>query len=169
MIVNFMAWSAWQKYKKNEIFFHQRTTILSLLYTIFPSSVIPSITTVYVEDLTYDEQTIYEMIAGRMLEAFSPKCIKDATTITLTCADTIFEAKGSVVKQAGWLAVFNEQEEKDDDVGNLPEVTQGESLPMIQSEVLEKHTKPHPCPATLETGKKKYQISRRMHWQLYSP
>jgi len=145
------------------------TTILSLLYTIFPSSVTPSITTVYVEDLTYDEQTIYEMIAGRMLEAFSPKCIKDATTITLTCADTIFEAKGSVVKQAGWLAVFNEQEEKDDDVGNLPEVTQGESLPMIQSEVLEKHTKPNPCPATLETGKKKYQISRRMHWQLYSP
>jgi DNA topoisomerase-3 len=97
------------------------------------------------KDLSGDEQTIYEMIAGRMLEAFSKKCVKDATTIVCACADTLFETKGSVIKQAGWRAVFDEKEETDEnEAGNLPEVSQGETLPVIHSELLEKQTKPKP-------------------------
>jgi DNA topoisomerase-3 len=97
------------------------------------------------KELSADEQTIYEMIAGRMLEAFSKKCVKDATTITCVCANTLFEAKGAVIKQAGWRAVFGEKEEMgEDETGNLPEVLQGETLPIIQSEILEKQTKPKP-------------------------
>ncbi|GHT45047.1 DNA topoisomerase [Bacteroidia bacterium] len=95
------------------------------------------------KDLSCEEQTIYEMVAGRMLEAFSKKCVKDATTIILMCSDTVFEAKGAVIKQAGWRAVFNEKEETDED-GALPEVTQGETLPILKSELLEKQTKPKP-------------------------
>ncbi|GHT11737.1 DNA topoisomerase [Bacteroidia bacterium] len=95
------------------------------------------------KDLSGEEQTIYEMVAGRMLEAFSKKCVKDATTIVCICADTLFEAKGAVIKQAGWRAVFNEKEETDED-GALPEVTQGETLPILKSELLEKQTKPKP-------------------------
>ncbi|GHV05627.1 DNA topoisomerase [Bacteroidia bacterium] len=93
--------------------------------------------------LSNEEQTIYEMVAGRMLEAFSKKCVKDATTIVCVCADTVFEAKGAVIKQAGWRAVFNEKEETDED-GALPEVSQGETLPILKSELLEKQTKPKP-------------------------
>jgi DNA topoisomerase-3 len=48
-----------------------------------------------------------------------------------------------VIKQAGWRGVFNEKEETDED-GNLPEVSQGETLPILQSEILEKQTKPKP-------------------------
>jgi DNA topoisomerase-3 len=97
------------------------------------------------KELETDEKTIYEMIAGRMLEAFSKKCVKDVTTIVLTCTDTLFEAKGAVVKQAGWRAVFGEKEESDEDeTGNLPEMSKGDSLPIIQSELLEKQTKPKP-------------------------
>ena len=67
------------------------------------------------------------MIAGRMLEAFPKKCVKDATTIVCTCTDIPFEVKGSVINQAGWRAVFGEKEEAgEDEAGNLPEVTQGE-------------------------------------------
>ncbi len=95
------------------------------------------------QNLTVEEQTIYEMVAGRMLETFSKKCVKSATTIICICADTLFEAKGSVIKQAGWQAVFNEKEETDED-GNLPEIRQGETLPILQSELLEKQTKPKP-------------------------
>jgi integrase len=95
------------------------------------------------KELSADEQTIYEMVAGRMLEAFSKKCVKDATTIICVCGDTLFEAKGAVIKQAGWRAVFNEKEETDED-GALPEVTQGETLPILKSELLEKQTKPKP-------------------------
>ncbi|GHT02913.1 DNA topoisomerase [Bacteroidia bacterium] len=95
------------------------------------------------KDLSGEEQTIYEMVASRMLEAFSKKCVKDATTIVCVCGDTLFEAKGAVIKQAGWRAVFNEKEETDED-GTLPEVMQGETLPILKSELLEKQTKPKP-------------------------
>jgi DNA topoisomerase-3 len=95
------------------------------------------------KELANDEQTIYEMVAGRMLEAFSKRCVKDVTTIVLTCAGTLFEAKGSIVKQAGWRAVFNEKEENDED-GVLPVMQQGDTLPVIHSELLEKQTKPKP-------------------------
>jgi DNA topoisomerase-3 len=95
--------------------------------------------------LETDEKTIYEMIAGRMLEAFSKKCVKDITSVVLSSAGTLFEAKGAVIKQAGWRAVFNEKEENgEDDTGNLPGVSQGETLPVIQSELLERQTKPKP-------------------------
>jgi DNA topoisomerase-3 len=95
--------------------------------------------------LSGDEQTVYEMIAGRMLEAFSKKCVKDATTILLANGDTVFEAKGSIIKQAGWRTVFGEQEETgEDETGALPEIAEGETLPVIQSELLEKQTKPKP-------------------------
>ena len=96
------------------------------------------------KDISGDDKTIYEMVAGRMLEAFSQKCVKDATTITLTCGDTVFETKGSTIKQAGWRAVFNEKEEKDDEESNLPNLAEGEQLPVIHSEVMEKQTKPKP-------------------------
>jgi DNA topoisomerase-3 len=97
------------------------------------------------KDLSGDEQIVYDMIAGRMLEAFSMKCIKDATTILLVNSNTVFETKGSVIKQAGWRAVFNEKEETDEDeTGNLPEVVKDETLPILKSELLEKQTKPKP-------------------------
>ena len=93
------------------------------------------------KDLPTDEQTIYDRIAGRMLEAFSKKCEKNVTTVVLTCAGVLFEAKDSVMKQAGWRAVFNEKEENDEE-GVLPAMQQGEILPILQSELLEKQTKP---------------------------
>lgn len=96
------------------------------------------------KDISGDDKTIYEMVAGRMLEAFSQKCVKDATTISLTCGDAVFETKGSTVKQAGWRAVFNDKEEKDDEESNLPNLSEGEQLPVLQAEVLEKQTKPKP-------------------------
>ena len=34
------------------------------------------------------------MIAGRMVEAFSEKCVKDVTTVTAECAGVEFTVKG---------------------------------------------------------------------------
>ena len=95
------------------------------------------------KELSPDENMIYEMIAGRMLEAFSKKCVKEVTTIDCECSGAVFEAKGSVIKQSGWWAVFGEKDESDEDC-NLPEIKQGETLPILKSELLEKQTKPKP-------------------------
>ena len=50
--------------------------------------------------------TIYDMIVGRMLEAFSEKCIKDVTHITADCCGITFTVKGSVIKKEGWRYIY---------------------------------------------------------------
>lgn len=90
-----------------------------------------------------DEQAIYELIAGRMLEAFSEKCVKDVTSVTLECAGALFTVKGSVTKSAGWRAVFGEKEDGEDNTA-LPVMQDGNSLPLSGIELLEKQTKPKP-------------------------
>ena len=90
-----------------------------------------------------DEQAIYDLIAGRMLEAFSEKCVKDVTSVTLECAGSLFTVKGSVIKSAGWRAVFGEKEDGEDNTA-LPVMQDGNSLPLSGIELLEKQTKPKP-------------------------
>ena len=46
-------------------------------------------------ELSKDERAVYELVAGRMLEAFSGKCVKDVTTALLSGEDTDFMVKGA--------------------------------------------------------------------------
>ena len=94
--------------------------------------------------ISYDERKIYDLIAGRMLEAFSGKCIKDQTTVTLDCAETLYAIKGSVTKVAGWREVWNEKEEAKDEDKELPILTEGQELHVSNIQLLEKLTKPKP-------------------------
>lgn len=96
-------------------------------------------------ELSKDERAIYEMVAGRMLEAFSGKCVKDVTTVLLSAGDTDFAVKGAVMKTAGWRAVFNERETGgDEDATALPPLQEGQTLPLSGVDLLEKQTKPKP-------------------------
>ena len=93
--------------------------------------------------LQADEQAIYELVAGRMLEAFSEKCVKEVTSISLTSGESIFAVKGTVIKSAGWRAVFNAQEEGEENTV-LPVLNEGDNLPLFDIELLEKQTKSKP-------------------------
>ena len=96
-------------------------------------------------ELSKDERAVYELVAGRMLEAFSGRCVKDVTTAVLSAGDTDFTVKGSVMKEAGWRAVFSEQETgEDEETASLPPLQKGENLPISNVELLEKQTKPKP-------------------------
>lgn len=95
------------------------------------------------EGLSQDEQAIYEMVAARLLEAFSPRCIKEVTEVTLSAGGEAFTLKGAVIKSAGWRAVRNEPEEEGEET-TLPELQTGETLPLLISETVEKQTKPKP-------------------------
>ena len=96
-------------------------------------------------ELSKDERAVYELVAGRMLEAFSGKCVKDVTTALLSGGDTDFTVKGSVMKEAGWRAVFGEQETGGgEEAASLPPLQEGECLPLSGVDLLEKQTKPKP-------------------------
>ena len=95
-------------------------------------------------ELSKDERAVYELVAGRMLEAFSGKCVKDVTTVLLSAGDTGFTVKGAVMKEAGWRAVFSEQDTEDEDTATLPPLQEGQTLPLSGVDLLEKQTKPKP-------------------------
>ena len=95
-------------------------------------------------ELSKDERAIYEMVAGRMLEAFSGKCVKDVTTALLSAGDTDFTVKGAVMKTAGWRAVLSEQDTEDEDTAALPPLQERQTLPLSSVDLLEKQTKPKP-------------------------
>ena len=95
------------------------------------------------EGLSQDERAIYEMVAARLLEAFSPHCVKEMTEVALSAGGEIFTLKGAVVKSAGWRAVRGEPEEEVDET-TLPELQTDETLPLLASETVEKQTKPKP-------------------------
>ena len=94
--------------------------------------------------LSADERTVYDMVAARLLEAFSARCLKDVTTVSLTAGNSVFTAKGTVVRSAGWRAVRNERDEDDEGTAALPPLQPGEAFLLQSAECVEKQTKPRP-------------------------
>lgn len=98
------------------------------------------ITEVKPKNLSNEDMTVYNMIAGRMLEAFSGKCIKDVTTVTAECGGVACTVKGAVMRQAGWRGVYGEEKEEI----CLPEWQEGDTLPLQAYSLTEGKTKPKP-------------------------
>ena len=97
------------------------------------------------QTLSADQSAVYELIAGRMLESFSGKCVKTVTSVTLLCNEVPFHAKGIVVKVPGWRAVFGvSADSENEEVPALPPLIGGEQLPVVDLCALEKKTKPAP-------------------------
>lgn len=90
--------------------------------------------------LSKEDSTVYQMIARRMIEAFSEKCVKDVATVTAECAGVEFAVKGSVIRQAGWRAVYGEDKEET----AIPDWQEGDTLTQKGSSITEGKTKPKP-------------------------
>ena len=87
-----------------------------------------------------DEQLVYDMIVGRMIEAFSPECIKDTTTVRAECEGVEFETKGCIIRKAGWRSVYDE--DKEDTV--LPDWSEGDTVVMNGCSMSSGMTRPKP-------------------------
>lgn len=93
-------------------------------HALLPTENLPS-------ELDADHRIVYEMVAGRMLETFSGACVKENTSLTLQSAGHDFTARGSIMVETGWRAVLNEPvEEKEEDMTLLPDIVQGDELPV---------------------------------------
>lgn len=91
--------------------------------------------------LSKEDGIIYHMIAGRMMEAFSEKCVKDTATVTADCAGVEFTVKGSVIRQAGWRAVYFEDDKEET---SIPCWQEGDTLALKATSITEGKTKPKP-------------------------
>lgn len=100
------------------------------------------ITGVQANNLSGDDKIIYDMITGRMLEAFSQKCVKDVTTVKANCCGAEFSIKGTVIKQMGWRGVYLDAEENEEVM--LPKWNEGDVLLLRGCSLSEGKTKPKP-------------------------
>ena len=100
------------------------------------------------ETLNEQELAVYRMIAGRMLEAFSPKCEKETLVIETTVDGLTFRSHSVSVVKPGWRAVFNrsEDKEKDEETENkgTARFDESETVPVSGRSLAKKKTMPKP-------------------------
>lgn len=85
--------------------------------------------------LSGDERKLYDAVVTRLIAVFYPPCIKAVTVVEAVAAEELFRARGKVLVDAGWQALYakdtpDKTEESDDEgTQDLPEFVEGESHP----------------------------------------
>lgn len=93
--------------------------------------------------LSAKENSVYDMIAFRLLEALSQACIKEVTDVSLLALHYDFTAKGVKILEPGWRSIKGSFSDDDTEpVQDLPELKKGDELKIKEASVLEKKTKP---------------------------
>lgn len=92
--------------------------------------------------LLLDEQNLYWMVAGRMLEAFSDDCVREDVNVRLECGGIRFEAGYRRMIHAGWRNVYNGAVKEENTV--FPSWEQNEVLPVTDISVRSEKNSPEP-------------------------
>ena len=114
-------------------------------HAIIPTGETPS-------GLSADETTIYQMVVNRFIEAFSPNSEEERMQVRFTDGTNTFTWKACRQISLGWKVVQKgkeaEAEKKEDSdeqvLSSLPNLTEGEYLPILNVEITEHKTKPKP-------------------------
>ena len=114
-------------------------------HAIIPTGETPS-------GLSADETTIYQMVVNRFIEAFSPDSEEERMQVRFTDGTNTFTWKAYQQISLGWKSVQKDKEVEAEkkEVGDehilssLPNLTEGEVLPLVNAEITEHKTKPKP-------------------------
>ena len=97
------------------------------------------------QDLSKEEQAVYDLVVGRMLEAFHRPCQKKITDVVLKIAGDVYLTKGVVILEMGWREVFGSATEDEEQENKaLPWLKINERLALTLAKLLEKQTQPKP-------------------------
>ena len=100
------------------------------------------------EGLSEAEEAVYTLIAGRMLEAFSPCCEKELILMECRLDNMDFRSKSSLVVSPGWRGIFRRKEDRQDDEPETDEGTavfaEGDTVPVSGFGLAQKKTVPRP-------------------------
>lgn len=107
--------------------------------------------------LSGPERNIYDLVVRRFLAVLMPPHEYEEVELTLNCGGHNFTAKGKIVLNQGWKAVYDRNfsfEEEDEDTQSLPDVRQGQRLKVSSVQVTTGKTPPPPryTEATLLTA-----------------
>ena len=90
-------------------------------------AIIPTEQYVQLEHMTNEERKIYDLVVRRFLSVLYPPFIYEQTTLKGKVDKETFVAKGKTIQQVGWKAVYEYEEEKEEDL-------EEQSLPQIDKE-----------------------------------
>ena len=114
-------------------------------HAIIPTGETPS-------GLSTDEATVYQMVSNRFVEAFSPDSEEERMLVRFTDGTNTFTWKACRQISLGWKAVqkgkeaeADKKEDGDEQIlSSLPNLAEGETLPLVNADITEHKTKPKP-------------------------
>ena len=114
-------------------------------HAIIPTGETPS-------GLSTDETTIYQMVVNRFIEAFLPDSEEERMQVHFMDGTNTFTWKACRQISLGWKTVQKElvadvEKKVNDDeqvLSSLPNLIEGENLPLVHAEITEHKTKPKP-------------------------
>lgn len=108
-------------------------------HAIIPTGETPS-------GLLTDEAILYNMVVTRFIEAFSPDSEEECMQVRFTDGTNTFTWKACRQISLGWKAVQKEVKSDDEEelLATLPNLTEGELLPLLNAEITEHKTKSKP-------------------------
>jgi DNA topoisomerase-1 len=103
--------------------------------------------------LTKDEYNIYKLIFDRFVQSQMKPALFDVTDVDIQSGKLTLRASGEVLKFPGFLAIFKDEKEEEDDTPEgtekegsklLPAMTEGEALKLVSLETRQNFTQPPP-------------------------
>lgn len=104
--------------------------------------------------LSSDEQTLYQMICTRFVEAFAPNAEEERMEVVLSDGALHYSWRASRLVSAGWKAIAPSQKDKNTEntqedeeelvLHQLPTISEGDELPLQRAEITKHQTKPKP-------------------------
>ncbi len=109
-------------------------------------AIIPTEQFVQLDHMTNEERKVYDLVVRRFLSVLYPPFEYEQTTLKGVAGKETFVAKGKVVKELGWKAVYelgiSEDEEDLISEQSIPDLKQGERLSIQKVQMTTGKTKP---------------------------
>ena len=114
-------------------------------------AIIPTEQFVDLSHMTNEERKIYDLVVRRFLAVLMPPFAYDETTMKAEAGESVFTARGKIVKNQGWkeayeTEIFSEEDEENTEElpkeQQLPELKKGEKLKIEKPELTVGKTKP---------------------------
>ncbi|WP_234117438.1 DNA topoisomerase III [Clostridium hydrogenum] len=113
-------------------------------HAIIPTDVKPNL-----NSLTSDERKAYDLIVKRFLCVFYPNYEYTITKITTEVCEEQFLTRGKTILKLGWMEFYRndsknkkDDNEEEEDEAELPKLKKNDSVNVIDTEFLQKKTKP---------------------------
>lgn len=110
-------------------------------HAIIPTEQFPQL-----DHMTLEERKIYDLVVKRFLAVLYPAYEYEQTSIEVVIGGQIFTAKGNLVRNSGWKAVYdNQYDDGEEEISDVFAVNKGEVLTLSNLSMTEGKTKP-PAP-----------------------